>query len=274
MGFIDGVKCIIGILLSRIKCSRFRNLIVEYNDLVAIINQGILTIRKDAKVITFSTGVKTRITCRRFSSDLEVLKQIYLRDELRDLILEVKRRKLSVRNIIDIGSNIGLSVLKLNNEFPFATIVAVEPDVDNFSMLKINTEQNSIKAVCENLGIWSESKRLYFDTSFRDGKEWSISLTETFNGNGFIDAISLNDLISNNKLETIDILKIDIEGGERMIFNKEKKGLEFLNNTKVLALEIHDEFNIRSFIVDCLKEKNFSLSESGEYLLAINESLA
>ena len=41
--------------------------------------------------------------------------------------------------IVDCSANIGLSALWFARRFPHATIIAIEPDTDNFAMLQANT---------------------------------------------------------------------------------------------------------------------------------------
>ena len=67
-------------------------------------------------------------------------------------------------------------------------------------------------------------------------------------------------------------MKIDIEGAERFIFDN-NNDLSFLKKTKIIAIEIHDEYNIREEIISILKENQFLLLESGELTIGINKSL-
>ena len=78
-----------------------------------------------------------------------------------------------------------------------------------------------------------------------------MALTEvpTENPTEYVDAISLNDVIARYGLASIDLLKIDIEGGERYNSNEAGEGLAFLDITRVVAIEIHDEFQIQERIL-------------------------
>ena len=69
-----------------------------------------------------------------------------------------------------------------------------------------------------------------------------------------------------------DILKIDIEGAERFIFD-DRASQDFLDKTRVLVIEIHDEFNIRSSIYKELRKRGFSIVEQGELTLGVNTKL-
>ena len=69
------------------------------------------------------------------------------------------------------------------------------------------------------------------------------------------------------------MLKIDIEGSEKQLFKNNNSDVDFLDITKFIAIEIHNELNIKEHIENILKERGFSLSESGEYLIGKNRFL-
>jgi FkbM family methyltransferase len=221
-----------------------------------------------------SQGIK--LFCRKLSSDLLVLWQLYVRDEMGSLIELIRTRQLPIHTIFDIGSNIGLAAIRLSYAFPKAQIYAVEPSPDNFRLLRQNIAANAIPAVLLPTGVWHKAARLYFDRSFRDGQDWSITLTDVPTGDlsAYVDAISLNDVVAQHGVTAIDLLKIDIEGGERYIFNEAREGLEFLAITRVIAIEIHDEYQIEDRIQAILRDAGFVISHSGEYLVGVREVVA
>ena len=114
-----------------------------------------------------------------------------------------------------------------------------------------------------------ENKTFELENSFRDGKDWSTATTE--NVNGTIAGITINEIIQENNIKRIAVLKIDIEGAERFLFKKENN-LEFLKITQIIALEIHDEYQVRDLIYSILRENNFFLLESGELTIGINKT--
>jgi len=54
------------------------------------------------------------------------------------------------------------------------------------------------------------------------------------------------------------------------LFDTNEKADAILQRTKFLAIEIHDEFHIRSTIYDHLKRNGFSYFEFDDLTLAIN----
>jgi hypothetical protein len=71
-------------------------------------------------------------------------------------------------------------------------------------------------------------------------------------------------------LTTIEILKLDIEGSEKEIFEKDKKINEILNITGNLVIEIHDEFNCRNQILEILDAHFTNINNIGELTIGNN----
>jgi FkbM family methyltransferase len=129
--------------------------------------------------------------------------------------------------------------------------------------------QNSNVKLYERALSEKENMRYSVERNFRDKKDWSI--TTKSDVTGAVIGISVSEIIKDNGLKYISLLKIDIEGAERFIFNMEND-LSYLKITQIVALEIHDEFNIRSSIENILIENNFLLFNSGELTIGINKN--
>ena len=67
------------------------------------------------------------------SSDMTVFDQVFVANEYACL-----RNISSPRLILDLGANVGYSSVYFLNCFPTATVMAVEPDPDNFELCRKN----------------------------------------------------------------------------------------------------------------------------------------
>lgn len=169
--------------------------------------------------------------------------------------------------IIDCGANIGLSVIYYKNRFPDAKIIAIEPEISNFELLKKNTEKyNNI--FCIKSGVWNKSA----DLVIKEGNNgnWDF-VTEEVNfkssDSDTIPAISINEIIDTYDIDQIDILKIDIEGSEKELF--EMNFENWLKITKVLIIELHDGLKpgaSKSFF-NAVSKYNFHMSKKNENLI-------
>lgn len=208
-------------------------------------------------------------------SDYNVFKQIFNFEEYK-IVLSLY--KLNILNdekpvLIDAGANVGYTSLYFLNSIPNLQIFSIEPSESNMNIYKQNIALNNFEQQVKfymNALAEVENKNFTINNTFRDGKDWSISTQE--NKDGILKGITINEIIKNNNLNKISILKIDIEGAERFIFNK-NNNLDFLKITQIIAIEIHDEFNIRNQINELLLENNFIIFESGELTIGINKKI-
>lgn len=207
---------------------------------------------------------------RPFSSDPRVLYQVFYKEEYKSLInIYNQLFSQAPELIIDLGANIGLSSVYFSELYPKANIVAIEPFVDSAEVAEINLSGHQTKFKVIRGGVWNKNTSLSLKRDFRDGKEWSFNLVEDKKGD--VQGYSLSELFDQYK-QNVDILKIDIEGGEKVLFEDECYPSFFLKNVKCLAIEIHDEFNCRETIYNSLKRNNFIYFESGETTIGINKN--
>lgn len=219
-------------------------------------------------------GVTLKIR-KRPSSDMDVFSQIYRYVEYKPVVEVFQKhfpndKKL---NFIDAGSNIGLTSVYFSTFFPGSNFVTIEPDDSNFETMSFNLSANGV-VVKEKVkgGIWSTNSFLRIVSDFRDQNDWSFRVEETTTATN-LKAYSINYLIKENDFETIDILKIDIEGSEKEVLTSPKADVSYLAKTKCVAIEIHDEFNCREAIYEVLRKYNFEFFNSGELTIGINQNL-
>lgn len=232
----------------------------------------------DFFIADFTNNLRKRIKIRkRPSSDRDVFQQIYYWGEYRPVVNTYKdnfiHNKTFPMNIIDAGANIGLTSLFFLEHFMNSRIISIEPDIENFKVLDYNLNSVNYKNITKiNAAIWSHNSKIKIVKDFRDKLDWSFRVEETENQD-FINAYSINEIVTSKKLKYIDILKIDIEGSEKEIFTSLKANLAFLKITKCIAIEIHDEYNCREEIYNILKSYNFKYFNQGELTIGYNKAL-
>lgn len=136
--------------------------------------------------------------------------------------------------IIDCGANIGLASIYFANKYPNANILAIESASSNYDMLVKNTSDYH-KITCINKGVWYKSCFLEIDNI--DNSNWGMGVKET-NRITNLHAVSILDLITEYHISQIDILKIDIEGSEKVLFENDSD--LWLPFVRVLVIELHD----------------------------------
>jgi FkbM family methyltransferase len=207
-------------------------------------------------------------------TDIKVLKQIFIDKEYKPIVdyLYDNLKVVTHARIIDAGANVGYFSLYIRSLLHAPHIACVEPDDANLEVLKRNLQDGirngEIIAYRNGLGA-AGGKFLKIDHSFRGGKDWSLAVAESHQPTG-LESITIRDIMVANKWELVDVLKIDIEGGERFLFSPEAD-ISFLDVVKLISLEIHDEFDCRDLIYEALRKKDFIILNFGETTLAINK---
>jgi FkbM family methyltransferase len=135
--------------------------------------------------------------------------------------------------IIDCGSSFGLSIYFFLKKFPNSKIIGFEADNKIFDLLKTNVDsfKNNSNVELHNKAVWTKDETLSF---YREGS-LAGSLQADFSKKDDIinvQAIDLKEYLN----QTVDFLKLDIEGAENsVIFHVQDK----LKNVKNLFLEYH-----------------------------------
>lgn len=206
------------------------------------------------------------------SSDSMVFNQVIVGEEYKAVTDIFLLNNLPLKSFLDLGSNAGFTSLYVKKIFPDCMVVAVEPDKTNFTMIEKNFNLNRLSNVYAVMGgVGKKDCFLKPDEGIRDKKEWSFSFTEVDYPTD-IASYSVNSLLGRFSLNQVDLIKMDVEGAEKEIFAADAD-ISFLDKVKVLAVEIHDEFNIRSSIYDILKKRNFVIFNTGETTIAVKRNL-
>lgn len=173
--------------------------------------------------------------------------------------------------IIDGGANIGLTSVFFANKYPNAQIVSIEPEMGNFEMLKKNTSHYPNISLI-NAGIWNRKTDLAIVDNGKGNNSFTVEELTQPTGTS-IKAVSISDVMNENKWKTIDILKLDIEGSEKNVFEKNYES--WLPFVKVLIVELHDRMISGSSetVFKAVSNYNFSGEVKGENQVFVNNDL-
>ena len=162
--------------------------------------------------------------------------------------------------IIDLGANIGMSVLFFKKKFPAARILAFEPDPRNFEILSENVRVNQ----------WRDVELHHLAIA---GVEEEIDFYSDPGGNASLESGIYSGLLSGAIKQRVkaaplskfikgpvDFLKMDVEGSETLIL-QELASSGTLGQIKAMAVEYHHhlvpgEDKLASFL-NILEEQGF-----------------
>lgn len=172
--------------------------------------------------------------------------------------------------IIDGGGNIGLTACYFATKYPGATIVSVEPDSDNFKILQQNCNQYANIQTMQ-CGIWKSNAHLKIEDAHTGNNAFTVTETEEVPGKT-ISAVTIWHLMQKFAMPHIDILKLDIEGSEKEVFDADVE--DWLPKTKVLIIELHDKMKkgCSRAVFNAINKYDFSFDIKGENIIFTNNA--
>ena len=163
--------------------------------------------------------------------------------------------------ILDLGSNIGLTLIHFKKLYPGANVFGFEMDRENFE-IALHNISGLQHCWLFNEAVWTKNGEVkYSETDFEDGfniiNDESIPAKKKLK---VVQATTIDQIILEHSLTRIDYLKMDIEGAEKNIFTE--TSCDWLDIVQQLNIEGHDAtflgeiikiLQMRGFI--CLEDK-------------------
>jgi FkbM family methyltransferase len=140
------------------------------------------------------------------------------------------------RTVVDFGANIGVFSVWAAQAFHPETLVAVEMEPACYRQLNANIHLNSLESVIHPIqaAIYKHSGPVA--TRRRVG--YSFHELMPHGARNCVQSFSFADFLQHTGLETIDLLKIDIEGAEKYLLTSENASL-FRERVKYILMETH-----------------------------------
>jgi FkbM family methyltransferase len=177
------------------------------------------------------------LTLRPFAGDLFVLYEVLAFNcyHIAPALLPTN----AVRVVVDCGANIGITSLFLAARYPGATILSVEPHPDNFALLKTNVAEVARILPIRACVTGTSLSAVRFTA---DRAAWGNRIATGADGL-LVPAITIEELCTQNGIEKIDLLKLDIEGAEEQVLENGT----FLARTEHIIAELHGHYGFQSF---------------------------
>lgn len=183
------------------------------------------------QVAVTSDRITHPVFLRLRTTDVSLFEEIILNSEY---FIELSRPP---RTIVDAGANIGLTSVFFANTFPQARIIAIEPERSNFEMLKRNAARYSNILPVQG-ALWRENTVLSLSDPGKG--HWGYQTREKRaddGAEGSVPGLTVDRLMKLYGLDCIDILKIDIEGAEKEVF---ETSASWIDKVGVIIVELHD----------------------------------
>jgi FkbM family methyltransferase len=124
----------------------------------------------------------------------------------------------------------GASLLYFRCHYPRARIIGVEPDPHTFQQLQRNVEQLDVDV--RGVAITAADGDVAF---YPSRQSWASSLYPNGSAPVVVKGRSLDSLLDDLKLRTVDLLKVDIEGAELEVLTASER----LSDIRTIVGELH-----------------------------------
>ena len=189
------------------------------------------------------------VLLRPNTCDLAAMAELLGNGEYRN-VLEFVRPP--VRNVLDLGGNIGLSVRLWQEYFPDVSVLVVEPAANNLSQLTKNIEAGP------------SPRQVVIMRAFASARPGEAAISCTCEGMGVrmtdaagddsevIPKVAVRDLVlrTAGSAGRVGLLKCDVEGSEAEIF---ADCGEWLSKVDAAVVETHPPYNAAALLADVEK---------------------
>jgi FkbM family methyltransferase len=176
-----------------------------------------------------------------------------------DLPFEVRRRVL-----VDLGANIGLTSLWYAKRMGFEKVLAVEPSAGNAAVARKNLRENKVHSTLTEAAIGAvEGEAMFFEYNWSTHNALVFEPTEQPRSGGglkllckyHVPILSMRQLLENLATGTrVDLLKLDIEGGEQELFASD---ISWLDSVDAITAEFHLPHANVPWIIAILQKAGF-----------------
>jgi FkbM family methyltransferase len=220
--------------------------------------------------LRLKSPIRGVIILRELPSDLYTFGDVFEQEVYRNVL----RHLPQCSTIIDLGANIGLASLYLANAYPSARIFAVEPNRENFELMKGNLKDliRENRCVPIQAAVWSSRRALTVDPQWLPDAYNAYRLREQPSRQAALDQVqgfTMEEILASSAFQQVDLLKVDIEGAEVELFRND---LGWLDRVGAIAIEFHGRSRDESGFDQMLTEHGFKVcAEDSHTVLAIRD---
>ncbi len=158
--------------------------------------------------------------------------------------------------LVDLGANVGLSILFLDRRIGFDHVVAVEPDFENLLALRRNLLDN-LGVPCESIQAFAGGERGFAKVLDAGHGAWGLRMGESAEAG--VTVLPLEAILPN--VPGGVLLKCDIEGAEQYVFPQIARWDHLVS---FIILELHTEFFTMEQLRQTLAASNYKWRVHGE----------
>jgi FkbM family methyltransferase len=207
------------------------------------------------EITAHPAGVKHPVHIRVRTTDASIYREILLCGEYGNFDLP-----FTPTTIVDVGANIGMASIYYAHRYPGARIISIEAEDSNFEMLRKNVAAYpNITPI--HVALWNRDGFVNVrqpDPATGAFGKWGFVTSEEPGCQ--VRAITMRTLMTERIIGSIDLLKVDIEGAEKEVF----ESCDWMSQVRALVIELHDRFKPGCAAAVASVTSGYSKSERGE----------
>jgi FkbM family methyltransferase len=175
-------------------------------------------------------GLAVPVECRLRGSDIFVMWQAIGKDECR--LPGWVRPKV----IIDGGANVGYTTARFASDYPESTVIAIEPAEDNLAILRRNVQRFANVVVIPG-ALWKSDATLSVINPTAQPWEYQVNEVPDDQSPGSFRAFTIPSLLQHCGHSNAEVVKLDVEGAEEMIFGHGPT--QWIDGCQLVVVETH-----------------------------------
>lgn len=210
-----------------------------------------------AGLATYRLRDGASIALRKGTTDFKVFDEIFIEQAYAPGVAGLPDN-LGPVTLIDLGANIGLSVLFLSRALEVDEIIAVEPDPHNFRLLSENLRRTGLASRSTAIRAFAGAEPGFAELIDSGNGAWGMRMGALSNTG--TPVLPLAQIALTAKPGPPILLKCDIEGGERQLFLHIRDWDHLIH---FILLELHTEFLSLQEMAACLESSGFHWTVHG-----------
>lgn len=160
--------------------------------------------------------------------------------------------------ILDIGANVGYTLIDFRHHHPDARLIGVEMDADNHALATRNIDGLG-RVLLLHAAIWCEDGEVRYDAganadAFAVGSGGAAQRS--------VESLTMGTLLDRCAVERADYVKLDIEGAEKDLFGR--GDLAWLQRVDQISVELHGTLDSQS-LVALLRAHGFDAAKDSRH---------
>ena len=216
------------------------------------------TMTKEPFVLLRSKHAAHPLRCRPGTKDLWIFDEVF--------VVRSHRCMDDLQNIefiVECGANAGYASAYLLTRFPYAKLLALEPDPDLLPLIEANLAPYGDRARALGQAIWPHPAELVLaETTFQGGQHWKRRTRAPRPGEvATVTATDIPTLLAQSGFDRISLLKLNIGGAESMLFAANVQS--WIGKVDQIAIEFHGP-ECREAFMKAISAEGYLVSQHGK----------